>query len=68
MAVVTIAAVAWSESMLSYTARTLERWVRIQLEACKRIGVVYVPELSCVDRGLAIDRSPIQGVLLNFCK
>jgi hypothetical protein len=52
---------------LSSLARTLGSWVRIPLKAWMFFCVYFVFVLSCVGSGLAMDWSPVQGVLESYC-
>jgi len=49
--------------VLSSATRTLGSWVRIPLEAWMCVRVFLCCVVLCVARGLALGRSPAQGVL-----
>jgi hypothetical protein len=50
---------AWTSSL----ARTLGSWIRIPLKAWMSVCVYSVCVVLCVSSGLAMDWSPVQGVL-----
>jgi len=60
----------WTRDLGAYGLKIAKHWNRV-FESCSRhecISAFFCVVLSCIDRGLAMGRSPIQGVQSNYLK